>query len=65
MKNPHTATANGVLPGGEGGGSRRSEPAAMRNREPILSVLAPLLADAATPDGAVVETAAGTGIHAC
>lgn len=52
-------------PGGAGGGSRRSEPAAMRNREPILGVLQPLLKDAGTPAGAVVETAAGTGIHAC
>ena len=52
-------------PGGAGGGSRRSEPAAMRNREPIFGVLRPLLEDAATPAGAVVETAAGTGIHAC
>jgi hypothetical protein len=47
------------------GGSRRSEPAAMRNREPILGVLQPLLDDPATPPGAMVETAAGIGIHAC
>jgi hypothetical protein len=47
------------------GGSARSEPAALRNREPILGVLRPLLDDPATPAGAVVETAAGHGIHAC
>ena len=54
------------IPAGErDGGSARSEPAAMRNREPILAVLRPLLEDPATPAGAVVETAAGHGIHAC
>lgn len=40
-------------------------PAALRNREPIRGVLAPLLDDPAAPPGAVVETAAGDGIHAC
>lgn len=47
------------------GGSRGSEPAAMRNRAPILEVLRPALENPATPPGAVLETAAGTGIHAC
>ncbi len=46
-------------------GGRRSEPAALRNREPILGVLRPALGDPATPPGAVLETAAGNGIHAC
>jgi hypothetical protein len=46
-------------------GGARSEPAALRNREPIRDVLQPLLDAPATPPGAVVETAAGHGIHAC
>ena len=46
-------------------GGQRSEPAAMRNREPILGVLRPALDDPSTPPGAVVETAAGNGVHAC
>jgi SAM-dependent methyltransferase len=50
---------------GGDGGSLRSEPAALRNRAPILAVLRPLLDDPATPPGAVIETAAGTGTHAC
>jgi hypothetical protein len=37
----------------------------MRNRAPILEVLRPALDDPRTPPGAVLETAAGTGIHAC
>jgi hypothetical protein len=48
----------------EGGGAR-NEPAALRNREPIRGVLQPLLDAPAMPPGAVVETAAGTGNHAC
>jgi hypothetical protein len=39
---------------------RRSAPATLRNREPILSVLRPLLPDS----GVVLEVASGTGEHA-
>lgn len=41
-------------------GARRSAPAALRNRDPILSELTRLLADAAR----VLEIASGTGEHA-
>jgi tRNA G46 methylase TrmB len=46
----------------EQGGSdgRRSAPAALRNREPIASVLAEWL----SPEGLVLEIASGTGEHA-
>lgn len=43
-----------------GGGSRRSAPAALRNREPIARVLADWLPES----GLVVEVASGSGEHA-
>ena len=58
-------TGDGAENAERDGGRRRSEPAALRNREPLLGALRPVLDDPATPPGAVVETAAGHGIHAC
>jgi SAM-dependent methyltransferase len=46
--------------GAAGGDSRRSAPAASRNREPIAEVLAEWL----PADGTVLEIASGTGEHA-
>ena len=43
-----------------GGDSRRSAPAALRNREPIAEVLAEWL----PTSGLVLEVASGTGEHA-